>query len=93
MISREEATEVYFQGVGEFSKEERVEQVYDAIVDSIGTCGECKYSYSDNELYCGKSRTAFIVDTDYHNEVELVVNPSFFCADFKRKQDEVPSIR
>ena len=81
MISIDEAKEVYFKYVGEFSKEERVELMYDAINGSIGSCGVCNH-YTQQ----GQCEKLLYFTNGGHTNNYMEVEEDFYCADFERKE-------
>jgi len=79
MISREEALEDVENEVPMYSYEAKV--IVNDIYDSRGTCGECEHRkmayYEYTQQYEPRCES-----------VHKVVKDDWYCADFKRKEDD-----
>ena len=82
MIKREEAhEELHFGTRLDYMSFNELHMGIEAIYDSIGSCGECKYGVAD------RVDTTLCVNSDsvcYHN----IHENTWFCADFERKTNE-----
>ncbi len=62
-ITKKEALEIYFNGIGEKSKVERVQDVIDAIYNE--TCDNCKYNTDSSLCSAGIVYDNYTVDDTF----------------------------